>query len=600
MTLAAWMVAAPWAWADDVDIDVRGIDNPLLDNVRKSLSVAADHDDPWSGAQIRRLFRLAPGEIRSALQPYGYYNPRIDTQLKPPAKGDTTWQARFKVKQGPPTKITRLKLALTGPGDQFDTMRRALEQTQLKKGERLDQSQYTATKSALQSAATQSGYLDATFTQSQIRVNPGDNRAQIDLVMDTGPRYYFGPVTFKQDVLYDDFVKRFVPFSPGEPFNADALVNMQLGLSDTDYFSQMEINAERNNAERHQILDQWFYDLIYPPADPLEALGQLRIPITVTAQPSKSQSYTVSGGYGTDTGPRLGLGVKFRHLNKSGHKFRLDLGISQIKQALQAAYDIPIENVASDKLSFTGQIANEQYGDISSINYGVGAIRDTGWKYGRQRMYIKLEDEIYDLKDGAGSRNSILLYPGYTITARRANGLLNPTKGVSASFDVHGGSSSVLSATNFVSADLTGKTIFPVLPRTTLVLRGELGAIHADKFQELPPSQRFFAGGDNSVRGYAYQSISPTNANNNDDIGGQYKAVGSIETDFRVYGNYGVAAFFDAGDVTNSVSNLSFKRGVGVGFRWASPVGMIRLDLAHPLDDSSTPVRVHFSLGPQL
>src|SRR5699024_5872406 len=110
--------------------------------------------------------------------------------------------------------------------------------------------------------------------------------------------------------------------------------------------------------------------------------------------------------------------------------------------------------------------------------------------------------------------------------------------------------------------------------------------------------QRFFAGGSSSVRGYGYQELSPTN-DDGDDIGGQYLAEASIEADYRFYKDFYVATFFDIGNAANELS-MDFKRGVGIGFRWASPVGMMRLDFAHPLDDPDTSFRIHFSMGPAL
>ncbi|GAB3672832.1 autotransporter assembly complex protein TamA [Salinisphaera aquimarina] len=587
------------AIADTVNIRIDGIDDPLLTNVRKSLSVAGEHDEPWSGGQIRRLYRLSPDEIKNALAPFGYYNPVVTTNLDAPNKeDDKTWQATFKIDHGPVTKVTTVNLAVNGPGDEYPDIKEALRDTQLAEGKRLVHADYTATKTALYNAAYNAGYLDARFSQSAIRVNPADNTAQIDLVMDTGERYYFGAVTLDQDVLNDNFAQRFVPFAAGEPFNAERLVDLQLILGDTDYFNEIEIQADRGKAEREGPIEDWLFDILYPPEDPLISVGRLQIPVTVSAQPSKPQSYTLSGGYGTDTGPRVGVGVKFRHLNKRGHQFSTDLRLSAVKQSLQSSYDIPISNVAQDKLSFTAKVTNEDFGDISSFLYGVGAVRDTGWSLGRKRAYINLERETYDLNDGAGDRTSTLLYPGYTITLQKADNLLDTRKGVSASLDVHGASETLGSSTDFVQAKFTGRAVLPMTSRSRLLLRTELGATEVNDFENLPPSQRFFTGGDRTVRGYSYQSISPTNGKK-EDIGGQYLAVGSIETDYRVYKKFGVAAFFDAGDVANTTS-FDFKRGVGIGFRYASPVGMIRLDLAHPLDDPDSNFRIHFSLGPDL
>lgn len=591
------MVLVPRALADDVDVQIKGIGNPLESNVRKSLSVAGKHKQSWSPDQIQRLYRLAPNEIKQALQPYGYFNPEISERLKQPSGDSKTWNARFEIKHGPATKITHLNVGVQGPGDELDALQKALHSTQLKKGQRLVESQYSDTKSALYNAAYNAGYLDAKFAQSAIRVNPKNNTAEIDLVLDTGERYYFGPVTFDQHLLNDHFLHRYVPFDTGQPYDAEQLINLQLALSNTDYYSQIEIKAPRDEATRAPDLHRWFYDLIYPPQDPLESIGQLRIPVTVKAKPSKGQNYKISAGYGTDTGPRLGLGVKFPHINRYGHQFRTNLRISQVQRTLQSAYDIPIGDVTTDKLSFTGTISNQNFGDITSTIYGLGVTRDTGWSLGRKRAYIKLEREYYSL--GSGSRYSTLLYPGYNITLKKADSLLFTRKGVSLSFDVHGASSAVLSSASFISADFSGHAVLPMTSTTRLVLRTELGAIETNNFTNVPPSQRFFAGGSGSVRGYAYQSISPTNSKNQ-DIGGRYLASGSIEGDWFFYKKFGVAAFFDAGDVENSISNFSFRKGVGIGFRWGSPVGMVRLDLAHPLNHSSSSFRVDFSLGPDL
>lgn len=582
------------AWADNVDIHINGIEDPLLSNVRGTLSVADEHEKPWSGEHIQRLFRLAPKEIRQALQPYGYFSPKVEKSLDPPEDDDKTWQAHFHIDHGPATEITRLNLAVHGPGQRNPAIRHALESTQLAEGERLVEPDYSDTKGALQSAARNAGYLDAQFTQSVIRVNPKTQSAEIDLVLDTGERYYFGPVSFDQSLLNDHFVHRYVPFERGQPFNADQLVNLQLALSDTDYYRRIEISAPREDAFRAGPADALFH-LLYPAEGQAEPGGELQIPVTVRAKKSKPQHYTVSAGYGTDTGPRLGLGMKFRHLNQYGHQLSLHLRVSQIQRTLKASYDIPIEDVRSDKLSFTAKVSNREYGDITSNLYGVGVQRDTGWALGRKRPYLELQREFYNLGDGG--RASTLLYPGYNISLQQADSLIFTHKGVSLSLDVRGGSAAVLSTTDFFRADFNAHVVLPVTDDIRVLMRTELGAIQVSDFRKLPPSQRFFAGGENSVRGYSYQSISPTNSHN-DHIGGQYLATASFEVDYFFYKNFGIAGFFDAGDAANS-TDFDFKRGAGMGFRWASPVGMVHLDVAYPFDSSDN-YFIGFSLGPDL
>jgi translocation and assembly module TamA len=119
-----------------------------------------------------------------------------------------------------------------------------------------------------------------------------------------------------------------------------------------------------------------------------------------------------------------------------------------------------------------------------------------------------------------------------------------------------------------------------------------------EDFGKLPTTERFFAGGDQSVRGYDYQSLAPEDASG-DVIGGQYLTVGSIELDYLVVGNFGAAVFVDSGNAADDFLP-SLKTGAGIGFRWRSPVGMLRIDVAHPFDDGNGGFRLHISIGPSL
>lgn len=587
-------------FADTVAVQFKGLDEPLKTNAQQIVSLTDDSDDseePRSRDQIRRLFRLVPDEIETALQPYGYFNPEIKSELKQPEENGEHWRAIFRVEPGPATKIEALKLGVTGPGQKQPAIRSALQDTKLKRGERLIQSRYKTTKQALTAAARHAGYLNARFSKSAIRIHRDTNRADVDLVLATGPRYYFGSVAFHQAVLADSFAERFVPFKSGEPFSNDQLVQLQLKLAKTDYYQTIDVTAQRDSPEFRPIIEPWFYRLIFGHEPPQSAMGQLRVPVDVRAEPSPPVHYRISGGYGTDTGPRLGFGVDLRHINRYGHTFQVDLQLSQIKQRLHAAYDIPIRNVNTDKISFTGDIANEDFGDLTTFRYGIGAVRDVGWRYGRRRASLHFLRSRYDLHDGTGTRTENLLYPKYSLSLKRANKSLNPTRGISASVDVRGGSSAVVSATDFLRGDAQATAIVPLADRLDGVVRGQFGAMSVSDFAKLPPSQRFYAGGEGSVRGYGYQSISPTNGDRV-DVGGQFLATASVEADYWVYGNFGMATFFDIGDAANSL-DFDFKRGVGVGFRWASPVGMVAIDLTHPLDDSM-PVSLGVSIGPRL
>lgn len=570
LAAAALLLACSAAPADTVTVKITGIGGGLRDNVRKFLSIAAAGGGSLTERQIRRQHARARSEIRAALQPFGYYQPEIRASLK--ADGDN-WQASYRIEPGPATTIDALDLRATGPGADNAAITKAIADSRLQTGQQLLHSDYKKTKAALIQAAYDAGYLDAAFKQARIRVHPQAARAEITLLLATGPRYYFGEVTIEQRILADRFVRRYLNFTPGDPFDADRLTQLQLALSDTEYFSQVEIEAQRE-----------------------QATGR-RVPILIRATARKPQKYTARVGYGTDTGPRVGLGMEMRRLNRHGHQFRTDLRLSAIEQALSARYTIPIADVARDRLAFGATVKREELGDAVSDSYVLSVAREDGWQFGRRRLYLNLERENFDF--GGNGRTADLFYPGVALTFQRADNSMHTRRGISMDADVHGGSDAVISSTNFIQATLGSKMVVPLVSKARLLMRAQLGATETDDFAALPPSQRFFAGGARSVRGYGYQSISPENADG-DDIGGRYLATASVEAEYLFYGNFGAAAFFDVGDAAMDVTGLDAKRGVGVGLRWLSPVGTVRLDLAHPLDDPDNTLQIHFSLGPDL
>ncbi|HUO82888.1 MAG TPA: autotransporter assembly complex family protein [Gammaproteobacteria bacterium] len=563
--------------AEHIDVRIEGLaEEELEENVRAYLSIVErseeqeDDDEPLTERAVRNLHARASGEIRRALQPFGYYSPVIETRLE----GEPgAWRATYVIDPGPPTRLTRVEIDVLGEAGELRVMEEALADIDLAPGGILRHRAYEQAKERLLDTAYDAGFLDARYERSEIRVLPHELRAEIWLILESRPRYYFGEVRIEQDILNADFVQRYVRIEPGEPFATDRLIDLQLALSDSDYFNSVDIEVRRSAAD------------------------DFRVPVIVRTQPRKSQRYTAGGGYGTDTGPRISIGTEFRRINQRGHRFNSRLELSEIKNTLSAEYRVPIKRVATDRLSYFASLQEADIGDADSELGTLGASREDSWLGLRRQIYLRFDRENFSFGDAPGG-SATLLYPGVNLAYTAADDPLFPRRGFSAAIDVHGGSQNALSETSFVQSTLGAKTVFPLGERGRLLLRGEIGATRADEFSMLPPSQRFFAGGDRSVRGYGYQELSPENAAG-DDVGGQYFLAGSVEVDFLVRGNYGIAAFFDTG---NAMSNLNadLASGVGVGFRYRSPVGMIRVDFAHPLDDPDRDFHLHISVGPDL
>lgn len=597
MAVAALVAAAD---AAAVEVEITGLPEDLERNVRAFLSITeltdeareeaeaaeAERDDAGSEdeagpddepeedvgeARIRRLHAAANGEIAAALQPFGYYQPSIDASL---TQSDGEWVARYAIDPGPPTLLAEVEIEVVGEGADTPPVRAARAAVRLRPGDVLNHARYEAAKQALFDAAYGAGYIDAAYRRSELLVRRSDREADVHLVLDTGPRYYFGTVSVEQDILHESFVKRFVPIQYGEPFDTDRLVQLQIMLNDSGYFNDVVVDVERERAEdRH-------------------------IPIVVHTTPRPTQEYTVGFGYGTDTGPRVSLGVELRRINPRGHRFNADLRLSSIEQAVAAEYRIPRgRDLATDFLALRGSLGNQEIGGWDTRQMSVGAVWHGAWRRMQRRTYLTVLREEFET-DAVDAVSEDTVFAGVQLTKKTADDPLFPRRGYSWSVDVRAGGEALGASTSFARVHASGNVVRSLGERVRALLRAEYGAIRADDFDKLPPSQRFYAGGDGSVRGYGYQELGPTDENGA-SIGGRYAFVASAELEFLVVGNYGVALFFDAGNAANDPWP-DLERGVGIGARWRSPVGVVGIDLAHPLDDPDTDFRLHLSVGSDL
>lgn len=561
------LLAAP-AWAEvHVNVQVQGLPAPLQANVLASLGIK--HYDNYGDqpeATIRRLNSEAPKEIRRALQPFGYFSPHIESTLK--HEGDT-WTAIYRIDPGPATKFDKINVKITGAGAGGPVFRKILANLPIHSGERLVQSDYTQTKQLLQEAAAEYGYLDAHFTRHELRVNTKTRKADVEIGFDTGPRYSFGKIRIHQNILQPGFVQRYVHIKPGDPYNAQTLANLQSALSSSGYFSSVAVNPDKGQAK------------------------DLQVPVDVNTTPARRNLYRVGLGYGTDTGPRFRFDWENRRVNSKGHRFNFDTRLSRIESQASARYSVPLRNPETDRIVYSATLNKQDYGDTVSHLFGIGANRIShldGWQ-----TSAALYANRYTSTIGAKAWTAHVLMPQLTFSRIVANPPNYPRRGFSINASFSGSTRALASDVSFLRADLNVRLILPLGPGR-LLLHGEAGAISASDFSRLPVALRFYAGGDNSVRGYAYQSIGPRNAQGL-VVGGRYLKVASVEYDLPIVGNWGVAGFFDAGNASNTFNNI-WNKGIGIGVRYKTPVGAIRVDFAHPISHPNLSYyRIHISIG---
>jgi translocation and assembly module TamA len=393
-------------------------------------------------------------------------------------------------------------------------------------------------------------------------------------------------VHFDGSQFKDGFLDRYVPFKSGDYFSQNQLLELQQALNGADYFAVVNV---------------------LPDVD--EAKGGL-VDITVQLAPAKRTIYTGGPFIGTDTGFGVRGGMERRWVNRRGHKWKNELVVAQKLKTLSTLYSIPLPgdnqrsynvganfrdaNTATSQsrtLELVGNETRQWHGWTRTL--GVHALSGT--------FTVGKRGNEPDNTPGIEHGQSTLVFGEAALTRKQADNPDFVRRGWLLSVAARSTAGSLLSDASFsqLIADAKWIRAFGTRSRNRLILRGSAGMTWTNDFAALPPQLRFFAGGDRSVRGYGYQSIGPRNSTDR-VIGGKNLLVASSEIEHYFTRNWGMAAFVDAG---NAFSGTDYrpKIGAGLGLRWRSPVGMIRVDLGTPIhDDRAHGIQLHLVIGPDL
>ena len=554
-----------------VEVMVTGVGEVLYKNVMARLAINLQKgSERLQPKTVKRLHRQAKEDIRSALAPFGYYNPVITSKLK---KIGETYDAEYTIDKGPPVIVTDVELDLAAPGVNNAKLVQGMADFPVKKGDILNQELYEQGKKKLVYLAIGEGFLDAGFTERVLRINTQTNSAEVHLLFDSGRQYVFGRTSSTQNILDQDLLDRYLPFKPGDPYNPAKLFELQSILYRTDYFSRVEVQGQTRRATDFRV-----------PVD-----------IKLTA-PEHLNKYSLGLGYATDTGIKGKVDWSNRLFNSQGHKISSSLQLSQLENAVSLRYEIPRSNPRYNKLVNSLVYQNKQWDDTNTQLFTASVIHEYAGPRYSLGGGLEFRDEVYDI--GSTSGDSTLLVPSLNAGMVLADDILYTKNGLQTSVIFIGGVDGLISDVNFLEATINGKAIITPIKDWRVIGRGSLGATLVDSIDALPPSLRFYTGGDTTVRGYSYKSIGPEDSSGT-VIGGRYLVVGSIELERVVARNWSLASFWDVGTATDDLS-LDFSQGVGAGIRFRLPFGQIRLDLASAITEDGNPLHVHLTVGGDL
>jgi translocation and assembly module TamA len=573
------LCGAAGAWAAEVKIEINGLPEEQRDAVRQSLQLNNYEKRDISSAELRSAYKDSDEQVRGALEPFGYYDAQVTKSLTGDAS--TGWVARYDVDPGKPAVVREANVEVLGEGKDQRRVAAAIEGFAPKVGERLDHATYEASKAVIDTSLRGSGYLDAKYTRKRVTVKPEEESAQVDLQWESGPRYKFGDVRFAGDAPFPEgFLRDFVPWREGAYFNSEQVMNLQQRLVDADYFALVSVQ----------------------PA--LDEKKDGVVPIDVLLNRDERTVYTGEVYYSTDFGAGVRVGAERRWLNRKGHKADVQAEYSQRLQEAALHYQIPRPSREDRSYDFGVAYRDETTDVTRSRNFQLAASRSEKRWHGFTRTiglkYLRGDFELGRDEDNLEYGSSKLLFAEGSLSRRRVNDRLSPRKGYVMDFGVRLASDALVSDTDIAQTWGRLTWLIPQGNKARIKLHGEVGAMTVGNFDALPPDLRFFAGGDRSVRGFDYHEIGEVNSNGN-VIGGKYLAVASAEYEFYFREDWGAAVFVDAGDAFSD--KMSLNVGAGVGARWRSPVGPIRIDVGFPVH-TDLPLqnswRLHIQLGPDL
>lgn len=550
-----------------LQISIAGVTATLEKQIRAYIG-DANLDDPDN---LPSYLNELETRISSSLQAVGFYHPTVNLDT---VDRYTTKVIKITIETGKPVQVGALDIRLSGPASTNSEFLSQVAKIPLSSGDIFNHQKYEQIKNLLISNARNLGYFAANFTRAQVLVTKKERRADIHLHFDSGERYNISSVDYNSALFPEDFLQRWQPFNGVVPYRTSYVSELTKNLQNSGYFKYVRVTPQLEKSVDHQV------------------------PLLVELESSSENIISLGAGYATDSGPRVKGNWLRPHHNRRGHALEANSSISRLRQQLSAAYRVPHKrHPETGNYSFDLGVLNHRTEDTLSQlrTFDLSDHRQlkNGW---HRDVFLRWENERFKVGDDKDRIN--LLLPGISFSRTRSTGGLYPTQGSYLSFKLLAGNRKLLSDINLIRATASAKHLRSWKNKHFLITRAELGGLYSNRYDMVPTSHRFFAGGDASVRGFAYQSISPVNEDN-ESVGGQYLTTASIEYNYTIREQWALAAFVDAGRAYKHSSD-PYRVGIGFGLRWLSPVGPLRVDVGYGVSEDNHPVRLHLSIGPQL
>lgn len=532
--------------------------------------ITQQQDEELDKEQVGFLAEETPDNVKTMLKTKGYFNGSVNVQ-------DNGSSYTVAVNPGPRTKIDNVSVAILGDilsdNNLAEYYQKAMANWQQPVGEYFDQDGWSGSKTSVLSAVTRKKYPLAKLSNTQATVNPNNNTADLNVIVESNRPIYFGDFEITGTRRYpENVVAGLARFKPGAPYDLDLLLDFQQALEQNGHYSGASVQAD------------------------FDRLQGDRVPVKVNVTEVKRHKLETGIRYDSEYGLGGRIGYDYYNLFNKGYIGSVVWDMDKYETTLAAGISQPRNSEGKYWTTNTSyNRSTTQNLEKRALTSGIWRVRDRNGIESRLGIEFITEDrKVPDTNYDLGRSHATML----TASWKRQNieTELRPENGYYLDGKIGATLGNFLSSTAMARA--TARAGYFYTPENkklgTFIVRGQAGYVYAREGEDVPSSLMFRTGGASSIRGYELDSIGVEGPNNS-VLPDRALLVGSLEYQFPITKSVSGAVFHDVGDVTSNFKNMSMQHGTGVGVRWFSPVAPFSFDVAYGHQDKK--IRWHISLG---
>ena len=532
--------------------------------------ITQQQDEELDKEQVGFLAEEAPDNVKTMLKTKGYFNGSVNVQ-------DNGSSYTVAVNPGPRTKIDNVSVAILGDILSDDNLaeyyQKAMLNWQQPVGEYFDQDGWSGSKTSVLSAVTRKKYPLAKLSNTQATVNPNNNTADLNVIVESNRPIYFGDFEITGTRRYpENVVAGLARFKPGAPYDLDLLLDFQQALEQNGHYSGASVQAD------------------------FDRLQGDRVPVKVNVTEVKRHKLETGIRYDSEYGLGGRIGYDYYNLFNKGYIGSVVWDMDKYETTLAAGISQPRNSEGKYWTTNTSyNRSTTQNLEKRALTSGIWRVRDRNGIESRLGIEFITEDrKVPDTNYDLGRSHATML----TASWKRQNieTELRPENGYYLDGKIGATLGNFLSSTAMARA--TARAGYFYTPENkklgTFIVRGQAGYVYAREGEDVPSSLMFRTGGASSIRGYELDSIGLEGPKNS-VLPDRALLVGSLEYQFPITKSVSGAVFHDVGDVTSNFKNMTVQHGTGLGVRWFSPVAPFSFDVAYGHQDKK--IRWHISLG---